>query len=88
VTISLQQRQTIIFLAVGRCFAQNQHVRHGPHPRTHVLYMEKHTDQENEVLTTEVSDQLICSRIVHLPIFCATIRYFRGRHILAVDKTC
>lgn len=72
----------------GTCFARNQHVGHGPHPRTYVLCTEKHTDHENRVLTTTESDQLICSRIVHLPIFCATIRYFRGRRILPIDTTC
>ena len=75
---------SFFWLAVA-CFARNQHVGHGPHPRTYVLCTEKHTDQKNGVLTTTESDQLICSRIVHLPIFCATIRYFWGRCILPID---
>lgn len=61
------------------CFARNQRVGHGPHPRTYVLCTEKHTDQENGVLTTTESDQLICSRIVHCAYFLCNNKVFSGR---------
>jgi hypothetical protein len=69
----------------GACFARNQAVGHGPHPRTYVTTMDKHTDQENWVLTTTENDNTYAQRLCILPIFCATIRYFWGGCILSVD---
>ena len=75
----------------GACFARNQAVGHGPHPRTYVTIMDKHTDQENWVLTTTTTDNCICTSNVQSAYFLCThtliwadlhFRYWHGMWIL------
>ena len=84
-TLARQATKLPHFPPTTRLFYLFKATRHGPHPRTYVLCTEKHTDRENEVLTTTESDNFNAQRLCILPIFCATIRYFWGRCILPVD---